>query len=98
MLTLQCPYCAVWAEETELHAEGEAHLKRFGPGSEDEDFEGYLFMRENPKAAHFERWRHMHGCGQFFNAVRNTITDRFYTTYKAGEPRPDLAALLEEDK
>jgi sarcosine oxidase subunit beta len=30
---------------------------------------------------------------RFFNAARDTVSDRFLTTYKAGEPRPDLAAL-----
>ena len=61
MLILECPYCGVHADETELHAGGEAHLKRFGPGSDDEAFEGYLFMRENPKGVHLERWRHSFG-------------------------------------
>jgi sarcosine oxidase subunit delta len=37
---------------------------------------------------HAERWRHLHGCGRFFNALRNTVTDKFVTTYKVGEPRP----------
>ena len=39
MLILQCPCCGVMADETELAAGGEAHLKRFGPGSDDDDFE-----------------------------------------------------------
>ena len=39
MLILECPYCGIKGEETEFHAGGEAHLKRFGPGSSDEDFE-----------------------------------------------------------
>ena len=58
MLTLQCPYCGVRAEETELAPGHEAHLKRFGPGSSAEEFEGYMFTRKNPKGVHFERWRH----------------------------------------
>jgi len=45
MLILNCPYCGVDAEETELAAGGEAHLKRFGPGSSDDDFHDYLFMK-----------------------------------------------------
>ena len=49
MLILKCPYCGVEAEETELAAGGEAHLKRFGPDSSDEEFHDYLFMRENPR-------------------------------------------------
>ena len=49
MLVFKCPYCGVEADETELNPGGEAHLKRFGPGSSDEELEGYLFNRENPK-------------------------------------------------
>jgi sarcosine oxidase subunit delta len=74
MLILECPYCGVKAEETELAAGGEAHLKRFGPGSSDEEFHDYLFMRENPKGVHFERWRHANGCGKWFHAARCTMT------------------------
>ena len=33
----------------------------------------------------------MHGCARFFNAVRDTVTDKFLMTYKAGEPKPELA-------
>jgi sarcosine oxidase subunit delta len=36
-----------------------------------------------------ERWRHARGCGRFFNAIRDTTTDFFVTTYKVGE-RPEL--------
>jgi len=50
-------------------------------------------MRTNPKGIHFERWRHVHGCGRFFNAVRDTVSDRILLTYKSGEPRPDAATI-----
>jgi len=88
MLTLTCPYCGISAEETELHAGGEAHLKRFGPGSSDEDFESYLFARKNPRGVHFERWRHAYGCGKWFLAARCTITLEVFGTYKAQNPHP----------
>ena len=58
MLTLECPYCGVMADETELSPGYEAHLKRFGPGSSPEEFEAYIFARKNPTGVHFERWRH----------------------------------------
>ena len=54
MLILNCPYCGRDKDETELAAGGEAHITRFGPGSSDKDFEGYLFGRANPKGLHFE--------------------------------------------
>mgnify|MGYP006193881059 CR=1 FL=1 len=29
----------------------------------------------------FERWRHVHGCGRWFNAARDTVRDRFLAFY-----------------
>ena len=76
MLILHCPYCGVDADETELTPGGEAHLKRYGPGSSDEDFEGYLFQRENPKGVHFRalaahlRLREVVPCGALHGDAR----------------------------
>ncbi|WP_316015637.1 sarcosine oxidase subunit delta [Roseobacter sp. HKCCA0434] len=83
MLHLTCPNCGVTGEETEFHPGGEAHLKRFGPGSSDEDFRDYLFQRENPRGVHFERWRHQFGCGKWFHAARDTRTLEVFGTYTA---------------
>lgn len=83
MLILECPYCGVLADETELTPGGEAHLKRFGPGSSDEAFQGYLFERQNPRGVHFERWRHSYGCGKWFHAARATDTLEVFGTYSA---------------
>jgi sarcosine oxidase subunit delta len=96
MLTLQCPYCGVQADETELHPGGEAHLKRFGPGASDADFEGYMFGRKNPKGVHFERWRHAYGCGKWFLAARCTNTLEVFGTYPAQtpEPTPEIVAAV----
>ena len=49
-------------------------------------------MRDNTRGVHAERWRHAHGCGRFFNALRDTTTDFFLATYKVGEPRPAVPA------
>ncbi len=54
----------------------------------DQEVAERLYFRTNPKGVHAERWRHVHGCGKFFNAVRDTTTDFFETTYPAGAPRP----------
>ena len=50
----------------------------------------YLYVRSNSKGVHAERWRHVHGCGRFFNALRDTVTDKFVAIYKVGEPRPSV--------
>ena len=88
MLTLHCPYCDTQTDETELAPGGQAHLKRFGPGSGDDDFEGYLFLRDNPKGVHFERWRHSYGCGKWFLAARCTNTLEVFGTYSAQTTEP----------
>jgi sarcosine oxidase subunit delta len=49
-----------------------------------------LYHRANPRGSHGERWRHAHGCGRYFNAVRDTVSDHIATTYKAGQPRPPV--------
>lgn len=93
MLTLHCPYCGVDAEETELSPGGEAHIKRAGPGSTDDDFDAYLFMRKNPRGVHFERWRHSFGCGKWFHAARDTMTLQVYGTYSAQTTEPPKAIV-----
>lgn len=100
MLILTCPYCGIKADETELTGGGEAHLKRFGPGSDDGEFEGYLFMRENPKGVHFERWRHTYGCGKWFHAARCTTTLEVFGTYPAQttEPPREITETLDKTR
>jgi sarcosine oxidase subunit delta len=93
MLILECPYCGVICDETELAPGGEAHLTRFGPGSSDADFEAYLFHRKNPRGVHFERWRHASGCGKWFHAARHTVTLEVFGTYKAQTTEPPKALV-----
>lgn len=95
MLLIHCPYCDETLPELEFAYGGEAHIVRPPQPDQtsDEEWRDFLFIRNNVKGPHYERWRHVHGCGRFFNAVRDTASDRFLTTYKAGEPPPDLAEL-----
>lgn len=94
MLLIYCPYCEEHLPEVEFAYAGEAHIARPADpmALSDEEWRDYLFIRSNPRGTHFERWRHVHGCGRFFNAVRDTVSDKFRTTYKAGLPRPVLSA------
>jgi len=89
MLLIHCPYCDEKRPEIEFAYGGEAHISRAENPSalSDAELEAYLFIRANPRGRHHERWRHVHGCRRFFNAVRDTVTDKFEQTYKAGEPR-----------
>ena len=85
MLLIACPYCGERPEIEFRHA-GEAHIARPADPEalSDADWADFLYMRSNPKGRHAERWRHVHGCGRFFNCVRDTVTDRIERTYPAG--------------
>jgi sarcosine oxidase subunit delta len=86
MLLIDCPYCGK-RPELEFAYGGQAHIARPPQPAElsDQQWADYLYLRANPRGPHAERWRHVHGCGRFFNAVRDTTTDQFSVTYKIGE-------------
>ena len=92
MLLIECPYCGERPEPEFVYG-GQAHIARPRDPAEvsAQRWTTYLYLRDNQRGIHAERWRHTHGCGRFFNALRDTTTDHFLVTYKAGEPRPQGA-------
>lgn len=91
MLLIPCPYCGPRAE-LEFSYGGEAHIARPDPAAalSPAAWAAYQYERRNTKGPHAERWRHSHGCGRFFNVVRDTTTDRILGSYRIGESRPPL--------
>jgi sarcosine oxidase subunit delta len=94
MLLIHCPYCEMERPELEFRYGGEAHVARPAVPSaiDDTAWADFLYFRSNPRGIHAERWRHMYGCGRFFNCIRDTVTDHIVTTYKLDDPRPTLAS------
>ncbi len=93
MLLIHCPYCGE-RPELEFAYGGQAHIARPARPAEldDQQWADYLYARDNARGPHAERWRHVRGCGQFFNAIRNTTTDRFSATYRIGEKPPSAGS------
>jgi sarcosine oxidase subunit delta len=91
MLLIPCPYCGE-RDESEFHCGGEAHIQRprQPQALSDPAWADYLFMRTNPKGVFYERWQHTHGCGRWFNAARDTVSDRFLAVYRMGEQPPKI--------
>jgi sarcosine oxidase subunit delta len=89
MLLIECPYCGE-RPEPEFAYGGQAHIARppHPAAASIEAWTSYLYHRDNTRGVHAERWRHTRGCGRFFNALRDTTTDRFLATYRAGERPP----------
>ncbi|WP_428486094.1 sarcosine oxidase subunit delta [Rhodopila sp.] len=86
MLLIPCPWCGL-RPENEFRYCGQAHVVRPDDPSavDDAAWAAYLYLRDNAKGAHKERWRHIHGCGRFLNCIRDTVTDRIAATYRPGE-------------
>ncbi len=99
MLLIDCPHCGP-RPELEFRYGGEAHIARpLDPaGHTDAAWAEHLFYRANTLGEHAERWRHVHGCGRFFNALRDTRSDRFLCVYPAGTPRPAPTARSDDAK
>lgn len=95
MLLIECPYCGE-RPEIEFSYNGEAHRARpKDPAAlSDQEWADFLYFRVNPKGVHAERWRHIHGCARFFNALRDTVSDKFIAAYRTGEPRPELPRAI----
>ena len=93
MLLIECPYCGERPEPEFVYG-GQAHVVRPAQPSavSAQQWAAFLYQRANIRGVHAERWRHTHGCGRFFNALRDTRTDHFLATYRVGEPRPDAEA------
>ena len=77
MLLIRCPHCGP-RPEIEFVYGGQAGIARpVGAGVTDQQWADFLYARTNNKGVHAERWRHVYGCGRFFNAQRDTTTDQF---------------------
>jgi sarcosine oxidase subunit delta len=89
MLLINCPFCGS-RPEIEFRYGGEAHIARpCDPAAlDDGQWARHLYFRTNPAGLHAERWRHVHGCGRFFNALRDTVSDGFLATYEVGAAPP----------
>ncbi|HEY3658446.1 MAG TPA: sarcosine oxidase subunit delta [Steroidobacteraceae bacterium] len=88
MMQIPCICCGP-RDENEFVCGGTSHLSRPDLGASDEEWGRYLFFRENPKGLHLERWRHVQGCGLWFNVARDTVTHEVKSVYPiTGAPPP----------
>jgi sarcosine oxidase, subunit delta len=91
MLLIPCPFCGP-RPENEFNYGGEAHIVRPPDPSllDDDGWAAFVYQRNNAKGVQAERWYHIHGCGRFFNCLRETVSDKIVATYQVRAPRPEL--------
>ncbi|MDP7164625.1 MAG: sarcosine oxidase subunit delta [Alphaproteobacteria bacterium] len=80
MLRISCPHCGP-RDETEFVYGGDATVAEpsdpQAPASmSDAEWTAFLYLRDNPKGAHRERWYHAHGCRRWIVVGRDTASNR----------------------
>jgi heterotetrameric sarcosine oxidase delta subunit len=71
MLEITCPWCGPREEIEFRHGGQDVAIPE---QSTDAEWGRVLYCRANPAGLLVERWVHVHGCGQWFNVKRDTLT------------------------
>ena len=84
MLLIHCPYCGPRAQ-IEFRNDGELRPRPDDPMLLNEaDWTDYLYNRTNHKGSVNELWWHQHGCRQWFEVSRDTVSNAFIYADKPG--------------
>lgn len=87
MMILHCPNCGP-RNVAEFRFGGEINPRPKDPSLlSDEAWSAYLFMRPNAMGLETEWWYHRAGCGLWFLAERNTLTNEVARTFR-WQPKP----------
>jgi heterotetrameric sarcosine oxidase delta subunit len=73
MFLINCPCCGD-RDAREFSYGGDASVTRPELDGVMEDWQAYVFIRDNPKGAHEEFWQHAAGCRQWLKVSRDTLT------------------------
>jgi sarcosine oxidase, subunit delta len=76
---LRCPFCGP-RSVYEFRFGGEDRA-RPAPDADAATWRGFVFWRENSAGEQDEWWYHAYGCGEWFLARRNTLTNRVLETH-----------------
>jgi sarcosine oxidase subunit delta len=73
MMLLTCPHCGP-RDVTEFTYGGDANARQPADGASLEEWNAYVFLRDNPRGPHDEVWQHTAGCRRWIRVRRNTLT------------------------
>jgi len=90
MLLIACPWCGP-RSQIEFTYGGDATVRRPAPEAQQAAWVDYVYLRDNPRGAHDERWLHSAGCRQWFNVRRDTRTHEIVATSRPDEAVPGAA-------
>jgi sarcosine oxidase subunit delta len=73
MLRIPCPFCGL-RDHSEFVYEGDATVDYPALDAPREAWFEAVFLRDNPRGAHLERWHHVQGCRALLIVERDTLT------------------------
>jgi heterotetrameric sarcosine oxidase delta subunit len=81
MLLIPCPHCGL-RDATEFTYGGDANVRRPAEPDalSDEQWAGYVYLRDNPRGEHDELWQHASGCRRWITVKRDTATHEVIAT------------------
>ena len=81
MLEIRCPHCGD-RSQNEFSYGGDATIKRpkLGEDVSMEEWDNFVYFRDNPRGKHRELWQHISGCRQWFEVIRDTATHEIFET------------------
>jgi sarcosine oxidase subunit delta len=106
MILVPCPYCGS-RNASEFRWLGEVRERPDPASATLTQWRHYLYIRRNVAGWSSERWFHRAGCGRYFVAERNTVTNQFgrahetkreTSTQPSDESPDDKDARLPGDK
>lgn len=74
---ITCPHCGVRPKE-EFTIRGDAARARPAAHAPVEEWQSYVFVRDNPRGRHLEYWHHVLGCRRWLVVERDTATHEVY--------------------
>lgn len=73
-MRINCPLCGA-RDLREFSYLGDARLAdRPAADASAQDWQDYVYLRENPAGPHAELWQHAQGCRAWLRVRRNTVT------------------------
>jgi heterotetrameric sarcosine oxidase delta subunit len=79
VLLIRCPWCGPRAQ-VEFTYGGDASAVRPAIDAPQSAWVDYVYLRDNPRGEHDERWHHSAGCRQWLRVRRDTRTHAIVAT------------------
>ena len=93
MLRIDCPFCGLRDMSEFTYGEDASIVwPDFASPDHQAHFDA-LYLRENPRGRHLEKWQHLMGCRSWLLVERDTLTHEIFSVRAAAEAGPGSSKL-----